>query len=202
MDSAEAHLRGLQEELTRLSKAKQSVAFDCYEAMDGHVRRLDASLKKYEVRLRKGAMEVGAGPVDRRKLAQAQQQQQQGQGQHQQKDAELRELIREGRLDMLHEVERAAGEASAAAGKRGRKSAAEVAAAAGVVGAEGSEPVYCTCRKVSYGSMVGCDNEECDIEWFHFACVGLDSKPRGKWLCPNCREGKRKKIKTGRAAAS
>lgn len=22
---------------------------------------------------------------------------------------------------------------------------------------------------------------QCSIEWFHFACVGLTTKPRGKW---------------------
>eukprot|EP00753_Platysulcus_tardus_P017716 PLAT6467.1.p1 GENE.PLAT6467.1~~PLAT6467.1.p1 ORF type:complete len:290 (+),score=93.82 PLAT6467.1:85-870(+) len=35
-----------------------------------------------------------------------------------------------------------------------------------------NEPLYCICRKVSYGAMVGCDNDDCPIEWFHFECVG------------------------------
>ena len=57
-----------------------------------------------------------------------------------------------------------------------------------------NEPTYCICRQVSYGEMVGCDNTECDIEWFHFGCVGLtlQTKPKGKWYCPVCME-KRKK---------
>lgn len=55
-----------------------------------------------------------------------------------------------------------------------------------------NEPTYCICQQVSYGEMVGCDNEECSIEWFHFGCVGLTSKPKGKWYCPSCAE-KRKK---------
>lgn len=25
--------------------------------------------------------------------------------------------------------------------------------------------VYCTCRQVSYGEMIGCDDDECEIEW-------------------------------------
>jgi hypothetical protein len=30
--------------------------------------------------------------------------------------------------------------------------------------------------------MVCCDNiDDCRLEWFHFACVGLDTKPKGKW---------------------
>lgn len=25
--------------------------------------------------------------------------------------------------------------------------------------------VYCTCRNVSYGEMIGCDDDDCEIEW-------------------------------------
>lgn len=49
------------------------------------------------------------------------------------------------------------------------------------------EPTYCLCEQVSYGEMIGCDNDECSIEWFHFSCVGLHHKPKGKWYCPKCR---------------
>lgn len=49
------------------------------------------------------------------------------------------------------------------------------------------EPTYCICEQVSFGEMICCDNLDCPIEWFHFGCVGLTSKPRGKWYCPNCR---------------
>ncbi|CAJ1086518.1 Inhibitor of growth protein 2%2C partial [Xyrichtys novacula] len=50
-----------------------------------------------------------------------------------------------------------------------------------------NEPTYCLCEQVSYGEMIGCDNEQCPIEWFHFSCVGLTYKPKGKWFCPKCR---------------
>jgi len=49
------------------------------------------------------------------------------------------------------------------------------------------EPVYCLCREISYGQMILCDNDACKIEWFHFQCVKLASKPKGKWYCPKCR---------------
>ncbi|XP_075590198.1 inhibitor of growth protein 4 isoform X2 [Dermatophagoides farinae] len=49
-----------------------------------------------------------------------------------------------------------------------------------------NEPLYCICHQVSFGEMVGCDDPDCQIEWFHFACVGLTSKPKGKWYCPQC----------------
>lgn len=52
---------------------------------------------------------------------------------------------------------------------------------------ESPEPTYCICHQVSYGDMICCDNDACEIEWFHFQCVSLTSKPKGKWYCPNCR---------------
>ncbi|XP_038120714.1 inhibitor of growth protein 1 homolog [Culex quinquefasciatus] len=49
------------------------------------------------------------------------------------------------------------------------------------------EPTYCLCDQISFGEMILCDNDLCPIEWFHFSCVALMSKPKGKWFCPNCR---------------
>ncbi|XP_061768074.1 inhibitor of growth protein 3 isoform X2 [Nerophis ophidion] len=49
-----------------------------------------------------------------------------------------------------------------------------------------NEPRYCICNQVSYGEMVGCDNTDCPIEWFHYGCVGLSEAPKGKWYCPQC----------------
>lgn len=56
---------------------------------------------------------------------------------------------------------------------------------------------YCICGQVlflvrfyvqpSYGEMIGCDNDNCTIKWFHLHCVGLDTIPEGSWYCPNCR---------------
>lgn len=55
------------------------------------------------------------------------------------------------------------------------------------------EPTYCLCEQVSFGEMICCDNSVCKIEWFHFSCVSLNTKPKGKWFCPNCR-GERSNI--------
>lgn len=49
-----------------------------------------------------------------------------------------------------------------------------------------NEPTYCICQDVSWGEMIGCDNNDCPIEWFHFGCMGLTAKPKGKWYCPKC----------------
>ncbi|KFD51419.1 hypothetical protein M514_07632 [Trichuris suis] len=48
------------------------------------------------------------------------------------------------------------------------------------------EPVYCTCREVSYGMMICCDCPDCPIEWYHFPCVGLEKAPKGAWFCQQC----------------
>lgn len=41
----------------------------------------------------------------------------------------------------------------------------------------GTEPRYCYCNQVSYGSMVACDAKDCAREWFHLSCVGLTKSP-------------------------
>ncbi|CAF0742136.1 unnamed protein product [Rotaria sp. Silwood1] len=52
------------------------------------------------------------------------------------------------------------------------------------------EPTYCLCSQLSYGSMILCDSKSCEIKWFHFNCVNLTTKPKGKWFCPNCRDNR------------
>jgi len=52
------------------------------------------------------------------------------------------------------------------------------------------EPTYCLCSQLSYGSMILCDSKACEIKWFHFNCVNLTTKPKGKWFCPNCRDNR------------
>ena len=42
---------------------------------------------------------------------------------------------------------------------------------------DGEEQRYCYCNGVSYGEMVGCDDESCPREWFHLSCVGLTKAP-------------------------
>ncbi|KAJ3135048.1 Histone acetyltransferase complex subunit [Physocladia obscura] len=52
--------------------------------------------------------------------------------------------------------------------------------------ADADEDVYCICQTVSYGEMIGCDNPNCEKEWFHLECVALKAPPEGVWLCPEC----------------
>lgn len=43
------------------------------------------------------------------------------------------------------------------------------------------ETTYCICQQISYGEMIFCENDTCPIEWFHFSCVDLTAKPKGRW---------------------
>lgn len=47
---------------------------------------------------------------------------------------------------------------------------------------------YCFCNNVSYGDMIGCDDDDCEREWFHLGCVGLSKPPQGTWYCDACLE--------------
>ncbi|WWC58261.1 uncharacterized protein I303_100799 [Kwoniella dejecticola CBS 10117] len=60
--------------------------------------------------------------------------------------------------------------------------------------------VYCTCRQVGYGEMIGCDDDDCEIEWYHLACLNLDKTPEGNWICPRCVERRKKQPKSKKAS--
>ena len=48
---------------------------------------------------------------------------------------------------------------------------------------------WCYCgRDESYDEMIACEYPGCEIEWFHYSCMGLteDLIPDGDWFCPDC----------------
>lgn len=51
------------------------------------------------------------------------------------------------------------------------------------------ELTFCLCNGPEFGEMVLCDNDSCPIKWYHFPCVSLVTKPKGKWYCPSCQGG-------------
>lgn len=72
-----------------------------------------------------------------------------------------------------------------------------------------NEPRYCVCNRVSFGTMIQCENadvsiispssksdgdvnfgQSCKQEWFHLECVDLEAIPARttKWFCPDCRK--------------
>ena len=60
---------------------------------------------------------------------------------------------------------------------------------------ESDDTKYCFCQRVSFGDMVGCDNDDCRFQWFHWECVNIKESPVGEWLCPECRKLPPSKIK-------
>lgn len=50
------------------------------------------------------------------------------------------------------------------------------------------EPKYCYCDGISSGTMIGCDGDDCEKEWFHVDCVGLEKMPAKEesWFCRDC----------------
>lgn len=54
---------------------------------------------------------------------------------------------------------------------------------------DAEEEQYCICNQPASGDMVGCDNDDCEHQWFHFECVGLNGPPDTKeWFCEDCRD--------------
>jgi len=47
--------------------------------------------------------------------------------------------------------------------------------------------LWCLCRSGDKGWMIKCDAADCPIQWFHFRCVNLAAKPKGKWHCQTCK---------------
>lgn len=68
--------------------------------------------------------------------------------------------------------------------------------------ADDDQEVYCICQDKAHGEMIGCDNKGCKIEWFHMACVGLDSNSRhvANWFCPDCTQAMREQEAIKKAA--
>ncbi|KAK7499783.1 hypothetical protein BaRGS_00008874 [Batillaria attramentaria] len=55
-----------------------------------------------------------------------------------------------------------------------------------------SKKLWCSCRKTEdYDNMVACENENCEVQWYHLSCVGLNHTPEADevWFCPTCSQG-------------
>eukprot|EP00029_Vermamoeba_vermiformis_P013666 TRINITY_DN8591_c0_g1_i1.p1 TRINITY_DN8591_c0_g1~~TRINITY_DN8591_c0_g1_i1.p1 ORF type:complete len:236 (+),score=81.04 TRINITY_DN8591_c0_g1_i1:52-759(+) len=145
---------------------KVSLAVQTYDLVDKHIRRLDQDLKKFEAELE-----------DERK----QQQQVQSQTLKSTGGKKLAAAQGTGLGKVPRKKDQKAVDARGPIGVNGVPLAAEVE-----MPIDPNEPTYCTCGRVSFGEMIGCDNAECAIEWFHFECVGLSGPVKGKWYCPDC----------------
>ena len=51
------------------------------------------------------------------------------------------------------------------------------------------EEVWCYCQKfIPDTTLIGCDNNNCKVQWFHMTCIGLDVAPTDSWFCPTCKQ--------------
>ncbi|XP_073957984.1 inhibitor of growth protein 4-like isoform X1 [Choristoneura fumiferana] len=55
------------------------------------------------------------------------------------------------------------------------------------------ESPYCYCGKDLDAHMIGCDEPQCRLQWYHFKCVGIEVPPKGDWFCPECSKTRKKK---------
>ncbi|XP_062438523.1 D-2-hydroxyglutarate dehydrogenase, mitochondrial isoform X3 [Rhea pennata] len=165
------HLKKIQSAYSKCkeySDDKVQLAMQTYEMVDKHIRRLDADLARFEADL-KDKLEVSdfENPGAR--------------------------SLKKGRSQKDKRGSRGRGRRTSEEDtpkKKKLKGGSEFADAVLSVHpsdvldmpVDPNEPTYCLCHQVSYGEMIGCDNPDCPIEWFHFACVDLTTKPKGKWV--------------------
>lgn len=47
--------------------------------------------------------------------------------------------------------------------------------------------MWCICKTPDDGRpMLKCDNDDCEIGWFHFDCIGIMEEPQNSWFCDVC----------------
>ncbi|XP_024399799.1 PHD finger protein ING1 isoform X2 [Physcomitrium patens] len=147
-----------------VAEEKVFLAVQTYDLVDGHIQRLDKDLKKFEEELRRDREAAGGGL-----------------------------LSAEPRLDGVGgTLGRDGGDGTRFGRRKGAGGGGGGQTIPTNVNVEldlpvdPNEPTYCYCGQVSYGEMIACDNSECKIEWFHFDCVGIKERPKGKWYCSDC----------------
>lgn len=63
-------------------------------------------------------------------------------------------------------------------------------------GATSTSQNHCSCGHVDANPMIGCDDDQCPNQWYHWACVGITKKPRAKyWYCELCLPNNAKNMK-------
>lgn len=193
---------------------KVQLAIQTYELVDKHIRRLDSDLARFETEIQEKVMSARAA-----QQAAADQETntttvKKGRKKHKGNEKATAATGKKRRAGASSEDDTAVTGRSAAKKKAARKGATATANAAKEqeenadldsvasmthpsdvldMPVDPNEPTYCLCHQVSYGEMIGCDNPDCPIEWFHFACVDLKIKPKGKWYCPKCTQDRKKK---------
>uniref|UniRef100_A0A3B3V8D7 Inhibitor of growth protein n=1 Tax=Poecilia latipinna TaxID=48699 RepID=A0A3B3V8D7_9TELE len=169
------HLQKIQNAYSKckeFSDDKVQLAMQTYEMVDKHIRRLDADLARFENELKEKLELSGYESADGRSEMRSQREKRGSRGRGRKgSDEDSPRKKKKARGFLFVFVSRDVLD----------------------MPVDPNEPTYCLCHQVSYGEMIGCDNPDCPIEWFHFACVDLATKPKGKWFCPRCTQDRKKK---------
>ncbi|XP_041377382.1 inhibitor of growth protein 5-like [Gigantopelta aegis] len=176
------HLDSIQKMFTKSKEFgddKVQLAMQTYELVDKHIRKLDADLARFEADLKEKSLSQQKESSDGKKN----------------KEKKKRKSMKEEFEDEIPKKKKKKGQPLPEEETPPLPSLLSIAHPSDVLDmpVDPNEPTYCLCHQVSYGEMIGCDNPDCPIEWFHFACVGLTTKPKGKWYCPRCQEERKKK---------
>ncbi|KAJ6645808.1 Inhibitor of growth protein 4 [Pseudolycoriella hygida] len=204
-------LKGIQDSFNLAKEYgddKVQLAIQTYELVDKHIRRLDSDLARFEGEIQdktlnaRSKSEEIVGKKGRKKgkdvktvtkkkrAASSEDDEQRGNTGTSQKTNKKQKVNqeKEGRKGQKKSVDPEESLVNAAGGTP----QSDVLDMPLDMPVDPNEPTYCLCHQVSYGEMIGCDNLECPIEWFHFACVGLVTKPKGKWFCSKCSQDRKK----------
>ncbi|ETO66214.1 hypothetical protein F444_16550 [Phytophthora nicotianae P1976] len=177
---------------------KIAIAAQSYDIVDHHIRRLDRDLESYSALLKaNGEYQEDSRPQRKKqKVAAASTVHQVS---HTVPNVNVRSKNSTGAGSMKDKIAMPVAKASSGGSSSRKRSIAETTVAVPAAAVEPvilasedlpidpNEPIYCSCRRVSFGQMVGCDNDDCKYEWFHFGCVGLADQPAGKWYCQDCK---------------
>jgi len=159
-----------------MSDDKVTVAINTYELVDKHIRKLDSDLAKFESEMK-----------EKGRLSQTESE-----------EEEVEEEEKKGKKKNIKDSKKKKGREEEKKKKKQKSNKADFSLNQAQFGSlpipqevldmpvDPNEPTYCLCQQVSYGEMIGCDNQDCPIEWFHFGCMSLTTKPKGKWYCPKC----------------
>merc|ERR1712223_1731022 len=152
-----------------LSDEKVNIAVATYEMIDKDIRKLDSDLAKFESEMK-----------DKGRLSQSESEEEEG-DKKKMKDKKKKGVKEEDnkKKKKAKKVENLTTPLISYVGSGVPQEVLDMPV-------DPNEPTYCVCQQVSYGEMIGCDNQDCPIEWFHFGCMDLTHKPKGKWYCPKC----------------
>jgi len=188
-----------------LTDEKVQLAVQTYELVDKHIRRLDSDLAKFEAEMKDKPILPGKKDEEIATKKKGRKKKEEGVAT---KAAANKKKRRGG--GVASEEEETVMKVVAAVGRKKKKgkndelqhhitgvlpglSSIVHPSEAMDMPVDPNEPTYCLCHQVSYGEMIACDRSDCPIEWFHFACVNLTTKPKGKWYCPRCSSDLKKK---------